>query len=85
MVIVMIQQNGADESDPRDGHHTFPFFVKVHVEVSRASSIFFSISFALSRLLGCGCEKFVASLVSAQLAQRRCPHGRDVQGQLPSE
>ena len=28
---------------------TFPFFVKLHMEVSRASSIFFSVSFALSK------------------------------------
>src|SRR6266403_5257869 len=63
---------------------TFPFFVKLHMEVSRASSIFLRVSFALSRLfekvsktswrlLGSGCEKFGASILSGTLPQQRCP------------
>src|SRR6267378_355496 len=63
---------------------TFPFFVKLHVELSRASSIFFSVSFALSRLLakvsktswrllGSGCEKLGASILSGTAAAVTLP------------
>src|SRR6202011_5692314 len=58
---------------------TLPFFVKLHMDESRASSIFFSVSFALSRLLakvsrtswrflGSGCEKVGASMLSGTAA-----------------
>src|SRR5258707_7372376 len=76
---------------------TFPFFVKVHVDVSRASSIFFSVSFALSRLLekvsrtswrllGSGCEKLEASFVSSTANAATLP-GRDAtcRANWPSE
>src|SRR5260370_29248201 len=63
---------------------TFPFFVKLHVDVSRASAIFVSVSFALSRLLenvsrtswrllGSGCEKLGASMVSGTAAAATLP------------
>src|SRR5260370_19815645 len=63
---------------------TFPFFVKLHVELSRASSIFFSVSFALSRLLakvsktswrllGSDCEKLGASILSGTAAAVTLP------------
>src|SRR5204862_6232172 len=66
---------------------TFPFLVKLHMEVSRASSIFFSVSFAVSRLLekvsrtswrlfASGCEKFGASILSGTAAAVTLP-GRD--------
>src|SRR5882724_3824138 len=58
---------------------TFPFFVKLHVELRRASSIFFKAALALSRLFekvsrtswrlfASGCEKFGASIVSGTAA-----------------
>ena len=63
---------------------TFPFFVKRHMDVSRASSIFFNVSFALSRLfekvsrtswrlLGSGCEKFGTSMLSGTTAAATLP------------
>src|SRR6267378_5143784 len=63
---------------------TFPFFVKLHVDMSRASSIFFRVSFALStllekvsktswRLLASGCEKIGASMVSGTAAAATPP------------
>src|SRR5437879_3124717 len=63
---------------------TFPFFVKLHMEVSRASSIFLRVSFALSRLfekvsktswrlLGSGCEKFGASILTGTAAAATLP------------
>src|SRR6266481_7173597 len=63
---------------------TFPFLVKLHMEVSRAPSIFFNVSFALSRLLekvsrtswrllASGCEKFGASMLSGTAAAATLP------------
>src|SRR6266481_3887578 len=76
---------------------TFPFLVKLHMEVSRASSIFFSVSFALSRLLekvsrtswrlfASGCEKFGASILSGTAAAVTLP-GKDAmcRANWPSE
>src|SRR6267378_2495577 len=63
---------------------TFPSFVKLHVDMSRASSIFFRASFAFSRLmekvsktswrlLGSGCEKLGASILSGTAAAATLP------------
>src|SRR5437660_9010357 len=76
---------------------TFPFFVKLHTDLSRASSIFFRASLALSRLLekvsktswrllASGCEKFGASILSGTAAAVTLP-GRDAmcRANWPSE
>src|SRR5712691_7785408 len=58
---------------------TFPFFVKLHMDISLASSIFLSVLFALStpfekvsriswRLFASGCAKFGASKESCAAA-----------------
>src|ERR1700688_15634 len=63
---------------------TFPFLVKLQVDIRRASSIFFTVSFAVSRLfenvsrtswrlLGSGRLKFGASIVSGTAAEATLP------------
>src|SRR5436853_1782444 len=72
---------------------TFPFFVKLHTDLSRASSIFFRASLALSkllekvsktswRLLASGCESSGLPYCPAPLRRDAARQGRNVQGQL---
>src|SRR6267154_5256594 len=64
--------------------NTLPFFVKLQVDMRRASSIFFSVSLAVARLLekvsrtswrllASGCEKLGASIVSGAAAVATLP------------